>query len=569
MERLEAVELLARPRGTGSASPVTARSESAAPPRASPSILVRTKPVTGIFFVNASAICTASCPVIPSSDELGLGRLERLVHAADLGHQVVVHVEPPRRVRDQEIEALPVGAVRAALASATGSFVERSSRIREDRAMYYAADGRLRVVDHRTATVNGPDGIFVPITFDFDEHRYDALGRRVLTRTQRDCVIQLDFVVCGLSTIRRSVWDGSQEIMEIQQPGHTGTTDVALETDTAFAARLPIYQPGGVAADLNWFYGRVAYTFGPTLDRPLSVTRWGFQRDSAGQLAQWHEPFTIVPHWNVRGGPDNGAFADGSTRNCNSTAQSYCVALQWPFGWTAHEQKFFQPRMWHGSLLEQKRDGSGLVFKRNRYLDPATGKFTQEDPIGLAGGLNLYGFADGDPVGYSDPFGLMSCPPDCGDALIEIGRLLQPAERPLEVFGTAVTGLVSGFGGFSGGIGREVLQLVGTLRSGAGSGILTAAGVAQKVSAATGGTIAPLSKSEGFGVTATITRRRDVVARIKSTGDVRVSVEGYGSLTAGGTFSSDRALTDSRNLTSDQIIQLVNRARELVGAGRR
>jgi uncharacterized protein RhaS with RHS repeats len=33
---------------------------------------------------------------------------------------------------------------------------------------------------------------------------------------------------------------------------------------------------------------------------------------------------------------------------------------------------------------------------------------TQEDPIGLAGGLNLYGYGDGDPVNNSDPFGL--CP---------------------------------------------------------------------------------------------------------------------------------------------------------------
>jgi uncharacterized protein RhaS with RHS repeats len=51
-------------------------------------------------------------------------------------------------------------------------------------------------------------------------------------------------------------------------------------------------------------------------------------------------------------------------------------------------------------------DASGLMYRRNRYYDPQTGRFTQEDPIGIAGGLNVYGYAAGDPVSYSDPYGL-------------------------------------------------------------------------------------------------------------------------------------------------------------------
>src|SRR6266550_4863518 len=63
---------------------------------------------------------------------------------------------------------------------------------------------------------------------------------------------------------------------------------------------------------------------------------------------------------------------------------------------------------WFGTILERRRDKTGLSCNRNRYCDPLTGRFTQEDPIGLSGGLNLYGFASGDPVTFSDPFGLLA-----------------------------------------------------------------------------------------------------------------------------------------------------------------
>jgi RHS repeat-associated protein len=62
--------------------------------------------------------------------------------------------------------------------------------------------------------------------------------------------------------------------------------------------------------------------------------------------------------------------------------------------------------VWMGGVIADQQDASGLLYRRNRYYDPQTGRFTQEDPIGLAGGLNAYGFANGDPVSYSDPYGL-------------------------------------------------------------------------------------------------------------------------------------------------------------------
>jgi uncharacterized protein RhaS with RHS repeats len=43
---------------------------------------------------------------------------------------------------------------------------------------------------------------------------------------------------------------------------------------------------------------------------------------------------------------------------------------------------------------------------RHRHYHALTGRFTQEDPAGLGGGLNLYGFGSGDPINFDDPFGL-------------------------------------------------------------------------------------------------------------------------------------------------------------------
>jgi RHS repeat-associated protein len=47
-----------------------------------------------------------------------------------------------------------------------------------------------------------------------------------------------------------------------------------------------------------------------------------------------------------------------------------------------------------------------LSYYRNRYYDQETGRWTQEDPMGVGGGLNLYGYVGNNPASFTDPFGL-------------------------------------------------------------------------------------------------------------------------------------------------------------------
>jgi RHS repeat-associated protein len=49
--------------------------------------------------------------------------------------------------------------------------------------------------------------------------------------------------------------------------------------------------------------------------------------------------------------------------------------------------------------------GIGLTYIQNRYYDSHAGRFMSLDPIRFAGGLNLYEYAGGNPIGMVDPDG--------------------------------------------------------------------------------------------------------------------------------------------------------------------
>lgn len=243
-------------------------------------------------------------------------------------------------------------------------------------ASFYGADDKLHV--YQQYEQSGGSGW--RSTGTYEEHRYDALGRRVLSRARED-----DLDLCSedcVSTITRYVWDGDQLLHELKANGAHSLTQSALQHESTSGRQT----------------GRVLYTHGGGIDQPLGVYREGYANEYG-----WAGIFLVVPHANWRGRFDLGTYPMGVAPGVDDR-------------WPGEDDRVFHSTPsapagrgdWLGGLLNEQVDASGLMYRRNRYYDPQTGRFTQEDPIGIAGGLNVYGYAAGDPVSYSDPYGL--CP---------------------------------------------------------------------------------------------------------------------------------------------------------------
>jgi hypothetical protein len=264
---------------------------------------------------------------------------------------------------------------------------------------FYDAEDRLRVSETRRLESYGSRT--PPFYQVFEEYRYDALGRRVLVYARKDCELPSSTEhhgPCAVGTLSRTVWDGVAELYEIRVPVSTSPYSTVniffspekIENDTAWVGA----QGRWGAYDPHPMWGRVAYTYGHSIDRPLSVVRMKYAdhpTDAAGYF-RWEQPFAIFPHFNLRGAAQTGTFANGARDWCLTVSGVLrCVAIDWPEGWFPYNPVRPIPEHWHGSLLQEKRDGSGLLYRRNRYYDPSSARFTREDPIGRRAALTRTG----------------------------------------------------------------------------------------------------------------------------------------------------------------------------------
>ena len=176
-------------------------------------------------------------------------------------------------------------------------------------------------------------------------YRYDALGR---------CIDKTVHHPDGTTATTHYGWDGDRIVRE----------------ETHQQRSTVIYEPGSFVPML-----RIDETHDPQGNQNTQLST--YLTDALGTPLQLLTP-NGQPRWLAE--PDDWAAV---------TKQRAVPNLSQPIR--------FQGQ-WHD-------EESGLYYNRHRYYDPEQGRYISQDPIGLNGGTNLYGYVT-NPIGMVDPLGL-------------------------------------------------------------------------------------------------------------------------------------------------------------------
>jgi RHS repeat-associated protein len=230
---------------------------------------------------------------------------------------------------------------------------------------------------------------------------YDATGTRITffnncnytTDAEGNTIRRITGSASCPAPIDTLVWNAEGQLTRIVLPGGVNAAyyyDAAgrvVRKDSAGAARAYFLWAGDhLLAELNnaATTKTAEYTYYPGMDNPQALiigqSIYRSRSDGLGNVIALTDSAGVVKRnygyddWGLNlGGADGGGF-NGRDR------------VRW------------KGALWMGPEVD-------LYFMRSRWYEPATGRFLSEDPIGLAGGTNLFGFAGNDPVNGSDPTG--------------------------------------------------------------------------------------------------------------------------------------------------------------------
>ena len=189
---------------------------------------------------------------------------------------------------------------------------------------------------------------------------YNGLNQLVsVARSGIGLVARYGYDVLGRRIVKRVYNTGTGGTLQYLRMVYHGD-QVAFETDSS--------------GTVGW-----KYVWGLGTDRLLVAQNganvYWTSTDKLGSIRAVINPNWLQYQWHT-------PYAEATTLEGTSAGLRY--------GWTGRE---YDPE-------------TGNYFNRVRYYAPSQRRFTQEDPIGPAGGLNRYAYVDGRPLEATDPNGL-------------------------------------------------------------------------------------------------------------------------------------------------------------------
>jgi len=187
----------------------------------------------------------------------------------------------------------------------------------------------------------------------------------------------------------RSGWNGDQLGWESRQgpERNTGRTTHYL------------YEPGTFVSLAQ----AVRHAAMKLLREPVWEGEYDFAQDPLWRPHAPAQPFDTLAHYQCDhlGTPQELTDASGEvawSAHYRAWGEAREVISQ-----AAAKARIANPLRFQGQYFDHE---TGLHYNRHRYYDPHSGRFVSKDPIGLAGGFNVFAYVGGNPMTRIDPTGL-------------------------------------------------------------------------------------------------------------------------------------------------------------------
>ncbi|MDB5390623.1 MAG: repeat-associated core domain protein, partial [Planctomycetaceae bacterium] len=242
---------------------------------------------------------------------------------------------------------------------------------------YDAAGNRISVTDNGTVTDYASNSVNEYTSVGTTNYTYDADGR-LLTKTDESGTTNYSY-------------DDRNHLTSVVSP-----TDTWVNEYNAFGNLVAVVHNGQ----------RTEYLVDP---QGLSSVVGEYQANG-----------TLVAHYSQGGELASRVDATGASNYYEYDANGDTVDLSNAAGGDVNTYSYLpfgeqlsatgtasNPFTYVGQLGVMNQGAGGLYYMRNRWYDPATGRFTSPDPLGLGGqDTNLYRYTGNEVVNISDPSGL-------------------------------------------------------------------------------------------------------------------------------------------------------------------